>query len=406
MDDSILSDGLQVAAFREQVQAELERLIDFWAGEHVLDLDNGGFIGQMTGRGVIIREAEKAVVLNSRLLWAFAAVANQTGNEICRQRAQRAFDFFREHFKDPRYGGVFWMLDATGQVLHDKKQVYAQAFAIYGLTEYYRLTADQDALDWALEIFDLLESHSLDSERGGYLEAFDREWRRLEDMRLSNIDANEAKTMNTHLHLIEAYTNLHRVYPHLRSEKALANIVRTYQQHFIRPGTGHLNLFFDEEWNLKSEEISFGHDIESAWLLLEAAEVLQDQSLVREMRSLAVRIAEVTLAEGMSAGGGLMNERAADGTLRAERVWWIQAEAMVGFINAFQVSGEVRYYRTTAGIWSFVRDQMIDTGFGEWWWSITPEGAIDKDLDKVGPWKGPYHNVRACLEILSRLSGL
>jgi mannobiose 2-epimerase len=246
-------------------------------------------------------------------------------------------------------------------------------------------------------LFELIEQYSFDPVYNGYLEAFDRDWRLLEDLRLSEKDANEKKTMNTHLHVLEAYTNLYRCWPDDKLRKQLRNLIIVFRDKIINNDL-HFRLFFDEQWNSKSNEISYGHDIEGSWLLYEAAEVLDDHDLLKEIKHLSVAMVDVAIRQGLDDDGGLMNE-AHD----ADKHWWPQAEALVGLVNAWQLTSRSEYLDLTSQVWSFIKTRMIDRKHGEWYWRVDRDGNVNFSEDKAGPWKCPYHNGRAMLELLRRL---
>ena len=413
--------------FASECQTELHRILDWWM-EHMTDHPNGGFFGRIDGSGTLHPEAEKGAVLNARILWTFSAAARcipecysginlglPPRNNIPEysETAERAYNYLIHNFLDKKHGGVFWSLDHLGQPLHTKKQVYAQAFAVYGLSEYFLLTGDAAALQHALDIFDLLEKHALDPVRNGYYEAYSHDWQLLDDLRLSDKDANEAKTQNTHLHLLEAYANLLRallvsrnsVPGASRSERssevqaALENLVGLFLEKFIDPATGHIHLFFDENWQLKSDIVSFGHDIEASWLLWDAVQTLGDEALISKVQPVCLHIAEATLREAVEPDGSIINQRwNSDGRLDRDRIWWVQAEAMVGFWNAFQMSGDERYRQAALDCWRFTQKNMRD-GVGEWLWRISPTGENYPEEDKAGFWKCPYHNGRAMMAV-------
>ena len=238
--------------------------------------------------------------------------------------AQRAYEYILSHFIDRQYGGVYWSVDFKGAMLNDRKQIYGLSFCIYGLSEYYRITRDRQALDHAIALFRLIEQHSYDPVRMGYYEAFSRDWKPLEDLRLSEKDANEKKTMNTHLHVIEAYANLYLVWPDTLLKRQIDNLLEVFEKHIIDSRTGHLILFFDEDWTRRSDIISYGHDIEAAWLLLEAACIGGDETRIREMQQIAIK---TTLAatEGLDCDGGLWYEyESGTGSLVEEKHSWPQ----------------------------------------------------------------------------------
>jgi mannobiose 2-epimerase len=383
---------------------ELQNILGWWSAR-MIDRKNYGFYGLVDGHGKLHPEADKGVILNTRILWAFSAAARKTDLKEYRAVAERAFHFLDEHFLDPDFGGVYWMLDFKGQAVEPKKQVYAQAFAVYALSEYYLLTRDLLAFEHAHALFHFIENQSRDTAKGGYFEAFAQDWSPLEDLRLSAKDANEAKTMNTHLHILEAYTTLYQTGPNEKIREALKSLIVLFLEKFIDPETAHLRLFFDENWNLKSDKISFGHDIETAWLLTHAAEVLGDESLISKTRAAAVRIAARTLEVGFDpANNGLWNEADSNGLTDRDKEWWPQIEAVVGFLNAWQISGESRFAEAALRSWDFIEKHLRDHENGEWFWGLKADGSPDREREKAGPWKCPYHNGRGCMEIMKRIS--
>jgi mannobiose 2-epimerase len=363
----------------------------------MVDPNHGGFFGRMDGQGILHPDADKGVVLNARILWAFSASSREAFPEYA-PAAERAFDYLLEKFRDPVHGGYFWMLDASGQPVNTRKQVYAQAFVIYGLSEYYRLNGDPKALEEAQAVFSLLEQLVYDPVQTGYFEAFSREWVLLEDLRLSAKDANEKKTMNTHLHVLEAYANLYRVWPVPQLAGALRRLIDNFMDHILNPETQHLILFSDENWKSKSRIVSFGHDIEASWLLFEAASVLGESGVLAKVREVSQRIASTTWTQGRDADGSIFNEIHEDGNLDREKVWWVQAEAMVGFLYAWNQSGDARYRSAAEQCWQFIQKHLLDATHGEWYWSVDDHGKPNRTDDLAGPWKCPYHTSRACLE--------
>jgi mannobiose 2-epimerase len=317
--------------------------------------------------------------------------------------AARAWEIVWNRFWDPQHGGAFWRLDRAGHVLDDSKKIYGHAFYIYALSEYHLAFGAPESLARAIELFELIERHAHDPQSGGYGEVCNRDWTEAADSRLSEKDMNEKKSMNNHLHLLEAYTNLYRAWRDPRLEQRLRALIAIFQNHIIEPSGHHLIHFFDEQWNRRSQSYTYGHDIEASWLLCEAAEALGDTALMQSVRDAAVLIAGAVLNESMDNDGGLFYE-GRDGTIiNAGKEWWPQAEAVVGFLNAFQISGDAKYYSAAAHVWEFIEHRMVDRVHGDWFWRITPEGLPDAALPKLSEWKGPYHNSRACLEALRRL---
>ncbi|KAA6328080.1 hypothetical protein EZS27_022985, partial [termite gut metagenome] len=311
--------------------------------------------------------------------------------------AERAFAYIIDCFVDKIYGGVYWELDYKGQPVNTKKQTYAQGFALYGFSEFYRATGNEKALKLAKEFFFLLEKCH-DNELGGYLEAYTRDWEPIEDMRLSDKDANEKKTMNTHLHVLEPYTNLYRIWKDERLEKAQRRLIHLFAEQILDKQNHHLNLFFDEQWKLKSTAISYGHDIEASWLLYEAAEVLGDEKLIGKIKRVSLQIADAA-SEGLQPDGSMIYEK--DGNhVDADNHWWVQAETVVGYMYAYQISGDVAYKEKSKRTWQYIQEKIVDKENGEWFWSRKADGSINYADDKAGFWKCPYHNSRMCMEIM------
>lgn len=393
----------ELGAFRQEMAAELNDLTDWWIN-HMMDSQYGGFFGRMDGFGEIHPTADKGVILNTRLLWTFSAAAKYSGDKIHKEFANRAFNYLEKHFWDTDNGGVFWMVDHRGTPIQRQKQIYAQAFALYAFCEYYDLTGSPRVLTLAQSTFDLIEEHSRDQERGGYVNVFSVNWQPLADQRLSSKDENQAKIMNTHLHIMEAYTSFHRVSPGRASEKALRYVLGLIQEKFCARQPRHLYLFFDEDWKATSLEKSFGHDIECAWLLIEAAEVLGDESILDRSKTLSIELAESTLIRGLDPAGGVFEHTDSSGTYPIpDKHWWPQAEAVVGFLQAWQISNQAKFWQASLASWEFIKAHFKDTLNGEWHWLIDErQRPVLNREDKAGPWKAPYHNVRMCLEVLKR----
>jgi len=389
--------------FSVAVRDELENnLIPFWL-ERVIDPEHGGFIGQMSNDGTIDPEAPKGLILNTRILWTFSALYRFNQDSRFQETAKLAYDYLEAYFRDSSHGGVFWLLDFRRNPLDNKKKIYGQAFYIYALTEYYQAFEDSSALERAKGMFDLIETYSRDQTYGGYIEVCNRDWSMADDLRLSDKDMDEKKSMNNHLHLLEAYTNLYRIQPESRLRERLTELIDIFDQRIADPDTGHLNHFFDDTWQPKSDNYTFGHDIEASWLLCEAAEVLEEAALTSRAQKLALQLARITLAEGLDDDGGLCYEGRAGKVTDPDRQWWPQAESVVGFLNAYELSGDGSFFEAAKKAWAFIEEYFIDAEHGEWFWRIDTTGRPDPDEPKVSQWKGPYHNVRACLETIRRL---
>lgn len=387
-----------------ELETELKNILDYWM-TYTPDHENGGFYGQVTEDNQVNPDAPKGSVLNARILWSFAAAYNLNRDERYLEIADRAYRYISTHFVDNNYGGVYWSVDAQGNPLNTKKQVYAIAFTIYAFSEYFMASGHEVARDHAIDLYSDLIKHSLDKERGGYFEAFSQDWEPIADLRLSDKDANEKKTMNTHLHVLEAFTNLYRIWPDEDLKVRITGLLRDFSTHIIDPESSHLRLFFDEDWQSSSPLVSYGHDIEAAWLLLEAAEVLADENLIVEFKLLALKMAKAA-AMGLDPDGSLWYEYdpLAKHMIK-EKHWWVQAEAMIGFYNAWQISGDPAFLQRFKGSWEFVKKHIIDYKNGEWFWGVLENGSLMPDQDKVGLWKCPYHNSRACIELIRRMKG-
>ncbi|HEY4984263.1 MAG TPA: AGE family epimerase/isomerase, partial [Verrucomicrobiae bacterium] len=318
--------------------------------------------------------------------------------------AARAFDFVMNKFWDAERGGAFWRLDDQGKVIDESKKTYGQAFYIYALTEFHRVFGSPAALERAKELFELIESHAHDAKFGGYIEVCHRDWSEAgADARLSEKDMNEKKSMNNHLHVLEAYTNLFRVWPQGRVAERLRELIEIFLTRILDARTKHLHHFFNSEWNVRSDTYTFGHDIEASWLLCEAAEELGDAKLLERVRAVALQMAEAVLNEGFGADGGLGYEGRDGQIVDDGRECWPQAEALVGFLNAFELSDNKAFFAAALQTWKFIDENLVDRVHGEWFWRINPDGQPDKKLPKVSEWKGPYHATRACLETMRRL---
>ncbi len=386
---------------KAELSAELDSILNYWS-KHTLDHENGGFIGQIDFNDHIIANTEKGSVLNARILWTFSSSYKITKNESHKTIAKRAFDFLSNNFYDPEFGGLFWSINADKTPKDTKNQIYALAFAIYGLSEYYAISKDDKALEIAINLYLKIQKHSYDPENKGYFEALTRDWQPIEDLRLSDKDANEKKTMNTHLHIVEAYANLFKVWKDKKLQSDIVELLETIEKHFINTETGHLRLFFDENWIEKPDVISYGHDIEAAWLLLQCAEISEDENLIANYKKHAIQMADVT-QEGLDSDGGLWYEFDPEkNELIAEKHWWVQAEALIGFYNAYQLTGDQKYLDIVYKNWDFIQKHILDKQNGEWFWGINRDNSrLEKD--KAGFWKCPYHNGRACLELIHRI---
>ena len=388
--------------FKNEIYRNLtENILPYWI-KNMVD-PSGGFYGRRDGRENIDADAPKGAILNARILWTFSAAYRVLGNPLYLEMANRAKDYIERHFIDKDLGGVFWSLNPDGTPLDTKKQFYAIGFMIYGLSEYSRATGDESAKKMALDLFMLIEKYSRDKVLNGYLEAATREWEPIEDMRLSDKDDNASKTMNTHLHILEPYTNLLRIVPDNELVKeAVRNLINIFLDKIEDPRTRHLGLFFDGDWHRRDKNISYGHDIEASWLLLEAAQVLNEQDVLEKTLDHTKHIAFAAL-EGRCHDGSMVYERFSNGHYDNDKHWWVQAENVIGQLYLWKFHGMEDMLEKSMQSWEYIRDNLVDTERGEWFWS-RKGSEINRYDDKAGFWKCPYHNSRMCLEVIENLS--
>jgi len=422
---------MTIETLRNEMQDVVQNnILRFWQ-EQMVDCEQGGFYGRMDNGGTIHKDAEKGAILNARILWSFSAAYRVLKKPEYLQTAIYAKDYFLEHFIDGEYGGVYWSLEAGGKPLNTRKQFYAIGFAIYGLSEFARATGDREALDYALQLFECVEEHALDPQYNGYIEATARDWSPIADMRLSELDANFPKSQNTHLHIIEPYTNLYRALKEFRAaescdyvpaigavlpvavsvpletltrvEGALRNIIGIFTDRILNPETHHLDLFFEMDWTRGAGHLeSYGHDIECSWLMHEAALVLGDPYVLQKMEPIVRMVAKAS-EKGLRPDGSMIHEANLDtGHVDDDLHWWVQAENVVGWFNIYQHFGAEDALQKVLLCWHYIKDQLIDYEHGEWYWSRHPDGTLNDVDDKAGFWKCPYHNSRMCLEIIER----
>ena len=420
-----------VKTMKQEMQDVLQdNILRFWL-DKMQDREHGGFYGRIDGSGVLHPEAEKGAILNARILWSFSAAYRVLGNQEYLDAATRAKNYIIEHFIDKEYGGVYWSVDYMGNPLDTKKQFYAIGFVVYGLTEYVRATGDREALEYALDLYDCIEEHAFDHEHNGYIEACTREWGKIADMRLSELDANYPKSQNTHLHIIEPYTNLLRCLKELHAKEScnyvpvlgsvlpvditvsiellakvqasLRNLIAIFTDYILNPQTHHLDLFFEMDWTRGAGRLeSYGHDIECSWLMHEAALVLDDQQVLAKVEDVVREVAKAS-EKGLRPDGSMIHEANLDtGHVDDDLHWWVQAENVVGWYNLWQYFGDEESLEKAVRCWQYIKDNLVDNINGEWYWSRHSDGTLNTVDDKAGFWKCPYHNSRMCLEIIER----
>jgi mannobiose 2-epimerase len=392
--------------YRARIEAELRKdILPFWL-EHTRDTKRGGFFGEISNDLAIKPDATRGALLTSRILWTFSAAYRRYHDAAYLEMARWAAKDLRERFTDKEHGGLFWSTTADGAPLDTHKQIYGQVFGIYALSEFYRATGDEAALDQARAIYRAVEEHARDREHGGYFEACSRDWKRLGTAERSVMGVSADKSQNTHLHVMEAYANLLRAWPDPGLRRDLTDLVEVMLSQILDPATHHLRLFQNADWTPRSDTISFGHDIEASWLLCEAAEVLDDAKLTARIKPVALEIAHAVLKQGVDADGGVLYEADPHGISDGHKEWWPQAEAVVGFLNAYQLSGEQPMLDAAFRSWDFIDAHLIDHKNGEWFNSVSRDDHVLMRLAKVSLWKCPYHNSRACFEAIDRLGAL
>ena len=385
------------------LKKEVENILTFWQ-KSSLDIEHGGFYGRIDYKNRVIPNSTKGIILNTRILWTFSAAFNFFKREEYLEIANRAFNYLNQYFLDNDNGGFYWEVDYKGNPINTRKQIYAQAFSIYSFSEYYKASGNIKSLQKAQEIFWLIEKYSFDALNIGYIEALDKKWQPLQDMRLSEKDANEPKTMNTHLHILESYTALYHIWKDKTLARQLKSLIQIFLNKIIDSESNHLNLFFDLDWTVKSSIVSFGHDIEGSWLLTEAAETQKDKELLKEVERIAINLVDSTMKEGIDDDFSLFYEYEKDSNkMDFDKHWWPQGEAMVGLVNAWKITGDQGYLEKVLKVWDFIRIYIINNKYGGWNSRINASNQIVYDDDIINFWKGPYHNTRACMEVFNRL---
>lgn len=393
----------KIEIMKQEMQDVLQNnILRFWL-DKMVDTEHGGFYGRIDGHGVLHPDAEKGAILNARILWAFSAAYRVLRLKPYLEAATRAKQYILDHFIDKEYGGAYWSVDSLGQPVDTKKQFYAIGFMIYGLSEYARATGDQEALDEAIKLYECIEKHALDPINNGYIEAMTRDWQPIGDMRLSDLDANYPKSQNTHLHIIEPYANLYRIWKSPQLAASLRNLIDIFTDKILNPETHHLDLFFDMDWKRGAGALeSYGHDIECSWLIHEAALVLGDKDVLKKVEPIVQMVAKAS-EKGLRPDGSMVHEANLDtGYIDTDLHWWVQAETVVGFANIYQYFSDDSALDKASLCWEYIKKNLIDYKNGEWYWSRHKDGTVNLVDDKAGFWKCPYHNSRMCLELMER----
>lgn len=389
---------------KSEVSANLTKnLLPYWSNRMV-DNVNGGFYGRIDINNKVFSDEDKGGILNSRILWTYSSAYRILKDTAYLRLATRAKDYILAHFIDKEFGGAYRSLNSKGEPSDTRKQTYTMSFFIYGMAEYYRATGDKEALKTAKDIFEKFEKYALDKESNGYFEVFSRDWRRTHDRLIGETTINDEKTMNTHLHLMESYANLYRVWPDKRMAERLRNLVEIFLDKIIDKKTFHLINFMDRNWNSTSKIDSYGHDIEASWLLCEAANLLKDPALLARVKEVSIKIADAA-SEGLQPDGSLDYEKDnSTGHMSSEKSWWVQSECIVGYLNAFELTENEKYLDKAINCWNYTKNHLVDNKEGGWFSSVSESGIAGKG-DKGGFWVCPYHNGRMCMEVIERIPG-
>ncbi|SER49030.1 mannobiose 2-epimerase [Gracilibacillus ureilyticus] len=384
-----------------EIRDHLEnKILPFWM--KLKDEENGGFFGKVDEELIVHKEEDKGGIATARFLWTFSAAYRVTGNKDYLLHAEHLYLFLRDKLYDRKHKGIYWLVNYKGEPKDTRKHVYAQSFAIYALSEYYRVTESKEVLELALEIYQLIEEKGFNRTNNAYLEEFDRCWNPQANEMLSENGVIAEITMNTHIHVLEAYTNLYKVYPSKKLKEVLQNLLHVHYQKIYDKNTKFLGVFFDKGWNSLVPVKSFGHDIEASWLMDETVKTLGiNNSAYNEMiLDIAYNISDYAI----QSDGSLINEQIED-NYDMTRVWWVQAEAMVGFLNAYQHTNDPKFELLIDSLWEYIKNNIVDKrDNGEWFWSVEADGTPTR-RDIGEPWKTSYHNGRFCLEYMERMSG-
>ena len=390
-------------------------ILPYWM-KYGVEKNGHGFYGAVDLDGNPVLSANKTSVLNARILWTFSAAAMLEGNNEYAAMADKAYKVVTHDFDDKKYGGYYMELTSDDKVANDIKHTYAQAFVLYSLCKYFEFRPLESVLQKIKDFFHLLEEKAKDPDHAGYRESFTRDWKIYGENRMA--DNNEPKSMNTHLHVLEAWAALYKVWKDPVVEKRLTELMVLFLDKIIRK-EGHFGIFFDEAFNEAESSkgiCSFGHDIEGSWLLWEAAEILGNENIINRMRPVAVKMVDNIEQVAVDKDGGLFLESTRFGShVKTNKHWWQQAETLVGFMNAYELTTDEKYWNTVKLSWNFINTYLIDHERGEWYTKLNRLGVpflVEPPDDpspyyrndwKIDPWKCPYHNGRSMMEMMKRI---
>jgi len=407
---------VELVSIRQELETELHRILKYWQ-TYAPDEKNGGFHGAVNLENKLVYGAVRSCVLNARILWTFSAAAIAFPDKDYGWMAERAYNVLMHYFKDHEYNGFYMDITADNKPSDTVKHTYVQAFVLYALSKYYEYSPNEKLLEELGTFFIFLDGQTKDPCALGYLEGFSRDWKPILQNRMA--DENDPKSMNTHLHLLEAYAAVYRVWPNEMVRMRLTQILSIFQHQIIRED-GHLGIFFDldfVETDMSRAICSFGHDIEASWLIKEAIDILNVPDKFDGLKPFLRKMADSVFREGLDQDGGLFLESTRFGShLRTNKHWWLQAELLVGEMNAFEESEDWKYWELLKKSWKFIDQHVIDHTGGEWFTKVNRSGVpylVEPADDpspyyrndwKIDPWKCPYHNGRAMLELIARIN--
>lgn len=382
---------------REEFYQHLEnKIIPFW--KDLVDKENGGFIGYVDFDLNKDPYADKGSVLHSRILWFFSSAYNLLKNDELPFYANHAYEFLRDKFWDKEKGGFYWMTDYKGKVKDSRKHIYSQAFGIYALSEFYKAVKEKEVLELAKNLYSIIEEKCKDDD--GYFEELDENWNPKENRILSEYNILAVRSMNSYLHVLEAYTNLYSIWKDKGLYEKIIWLLKIFKDKIYDSQSKHLKPFFDKDWKPIIDAISYGHDIEASWLMDESAKIVEE-NLRKEIETLNVELADSVLKEAWEKNS-LINEKVR-GNVDKSRVWWVQAEGVVGFFNAYQKTKDSKFLEVTISLWNFIKEYLVDKREkGEWFWKLD-DNLKPVNMPEVEPWKCAYHNGRMCIEMIKRM---
>lgn len=378
----------------EIVNDQTNNILPYWE-KYTVD-PSGGFYGTVTREGKPVADAPKGEILNARILWTFSIAYKTYGKTEYKQLADRAQRYFIDNFIDPEYGGVYVSLKSDGSILDSDKKTDGQAYAIYGLAEHFRSTGNLESLQQAISLFHTVEKNASDPKEGGYFDSFKREWGKPVPMGGRNkVLQGAVKSMNTHLHILEAYTTLYKVWRNDTLARSLRSVIEILANKVYNPATGHQRLYFDADWKQLGDIDSYGHDIEASWLLWEGAKALGDKQLTDSCAAITVNLATAARRDGLNSIGGMtIQTDHTTGQSQRTMQWWGQTENVNGCLAAWKITGDQKWLEAAMAGWQFIKDHFIDHKCGEWFRTLREDGTPVEEEPKCGMWNCPYHNSR------------